>query len=1021
MDARNGNSIQSDPNGVNAPQTRTEAGEALENPLPLTLGYRASSYTGLFGTQNQGRFASTMLLGSIEYMLEHPDVKLPYGCYKSGISNVRFKVKAGSQAQADFAHDLYTKLWSHSLKTLQLHLDYGWCGYEPMYREKAGKLHLDSIRQLHPLDTHCLTKRGIYQGLSVSGGMGSIAGVSLGNGLGMRLWGPGKWPAKALWLSHDARWNRWYGRSQMLGAWRPYQRLTAPDCAEELIDGGIYRFAYCGPVIRYPSGDFRKKNGTGDIDFDAARNEARQFAEQAKAGVSIALPSDLDAHGNYKWLIEWVEKVLDVGPLLEYEGRLQKQISRGVGVPPELFEASETGSGWSGRKIPLLGFYVQQVQEARDIVSQVKIQLADPLLRWNYGPSAWCEVEVEIDMPAALSGDPKEKPSPGATGVAGGAPAPGPEGAKPPEGPKAGAQLSTESEPKRFYRPENYEKIKDLKGGKELWAGANDWESGWTWAGIHAAGLAHQQRSKSNEPEKWTEIDHADCPHCKGELNAYGKTGRGCYSWSKDRVEEWLKSKSRELSTTFDESEHPRGQPENAGEFGSKGGAAGGATAAKVHPEAHKQISALQASLDRSAHLTPEQKAHYSRSAAGVLGRMTPGMLARFGANVHGEAHFAASAGELKQHLIGVAANMNNPAAVEKMKRAGNVGGAFVRRGGKGNFVLDGDRAVSDESPYSHHGETEGVYAHEFVHAVDGAVKGRRLSDSAAWQEAFKAELAGGKLTRYAGTDPSEGFAEFGRVLLSGKFDAAAIRQEFPKCHAFWLASDLLTASAAPAPPPEAQRPAVEPLAKAKAALPAPAPVRPPAAPVKPVELFGNKIDMGEAGHADELLPPTRPVSAARAGKQPTFKKARTARVSGKRHKENRERRKRIVERARELREQIKNEPDAEKRAACNWNWSKRDTLSSCPQRSMRVSTPEDSRKTRESLARAADRAPQSRSTKCPKPISGASKRSRHGLIRFPERKSGRSTPIPAAVTKPSTKCSATASPRRRRPAKRRR
>ena len=28
----------------------------------------------------------------------------------------------------------------------------------------------------------------------------------------------------------------------------------------------------------------------------------------------------------------------------------------------------------------------------------------------------------------------------------------------------------------KFYRPENYDKIKDLPNNKELWAGANDWE-----------------------------------------------------------------------------------------------------------------------------------------------------------------------------------------------------------------------------------------------------------------------------------------------------------------------------------------------------------------------------------------------------------------------------------------------------------------------------------------------------------------------------------------------------------------
>lgn len=95
---------------------------------------------------------------------------------------------------------------------------------------------------------------------------------------------------------------------------------------------------------------------------------------------------------------------------------------------------------------------------------------------------------------------------------------------------------------KKFHRPENYEKINDLPGDKELWAGANDWESGWTWAGIYPKG---DDAGYKSTPEKWIEIDHSKCPGCKGTLDASSRTdGKACQEYGKGQVEEWIKSPS---------------------------------------------------------------------------------------------------------------------------------------------------------------------------------------------------------------------------------------------------------------------------------------------------------------------------------------------------------------------------------------------------------------------------------------------------------------------------------------------
>lgn len=392
------------------PKTRREAADALTGE-PFSIDYRPQRHAWMDAFESGGRFPGVgAMLMDVERMVSYPDVKLPYGYFKSGVSNVKFKVTAATAEQEAFVTSTLERMWRNDLPAYQLSYDYGWCGYEVLYAERGGKLHYDTVVQLHPLDCWALTVRGRYVGLSVSG---SVGGLSVGR-VDRSLWGPGHWPAKGLWLVHNRRWDRFYGLSQLYPAWMPYRRLAGRNGAVEVIDGGIYRLAYQGPIVRFPPDDFRRA-GSGDEDRDPARDEARRMHEQIKSGAGYALPNTRDQNGNYKWDITFPSQqgVLNVEPLLSYEKHLKDQIARAIGVPPELIEAGESGSGWSGRKIPLLGFYEGQVLIARDIVRSLKRQVLLPLLRWNFGDKADCDVLVELDLPAAVSGEQQQPAQPG--------------------------------------------------------------------------------------------------------------------------------------------------------------------------------------------------------------------------------------------------------------------------------------------------------------------------------------------------------------------------------------------------------------------------------------------------------------------------------------------------------------------------------------------------------------------------------------------------------------------------------
>lgn len=93
----------------------------------------------------------------------------------------------------------------------------------------------------------------------------------------------------------------------------------------------------------------------------------------------------------------------------------------------------------------------------------------------------------------------------------------------------------------KFQRPENYDKIRDVKGGKELWAGGNDWESGWTWAGTHDG--SRDKDGYITDPGEWVNISHKKCPGCQGDLNAGSREDkRACQDFAKAQVEKWLET-----------------------------------------------------------------------------------------------------------------------------------------------------------------------------------------------------------------------------------------------------------------------------------------------------------------------------------------------------------------------------------------------------------------------------------------------------------------------------------------------
>jgi hypothetical protein len=258
----------------------------------------------------------------------------------------------------------------------------------------------------------------------------------------------------------------------------------------------------------------------------------------------------------------------------------------------------------------------------------------------------------------------------------------------------------------------------------------------------------------------------------------------------------------------FDEKLHPRGQPDNAGEFVRKGDrtaesvATAEPPAVVAEPPSSKPWSTpeqrkLSLELyrdgkdaidkwergggplpDIAKKLRARKAEHFRQSLTSALSAMTATALERAKRSLVGGFHFHNDTGNLTQQYQ----------LRYRTKQTYELAGWFDMR--DGTIDVNGDPSTQAASE---------IYAHELAHAVDwarGEEQGGRFefSSTAEWKDAWKqeidtghrgAELAGDypPLSEYAWKDPGEGFAEFGRLVHNNRELA---ERKFPKCWEAW-------------------------------------------------------------------------------------------------------------------------------------------------------------------------------------------------------------------------------------------
>lgn len=372
-------------------------------------------------------------------MMFDPVVRFGLNVRDAALSLAQVDVKSDSQAVTKFVGNTWQSIWGGFMQHLLKTKRYGYSGFQVNYAEnpKTRFVQFQSIKPFAPTDVRPLVSGSNVVGLTIRKRHETDA---------ERLFAP-----RSLWTTFDAEWNYAFGWSILRRSYSPWWEKWMDNGVKKVTQLRMIKDAYLGLRGYFPDGNpnFRDPEGN-QIPYSEL---VRESCELLLAGGIAVLPARFDANGNRTVSIEAAEDTGNPDGIWQWSDRTDKQISAGLDVFEEVIQASQTGSGYSGRSIPLMMFLQAVSMEFSELLTAIDRDIIRWLVWINFGsmvdytirPASFIEAFAE-DTKATQMGGPvgasagEQQPT-----SQPGQPAPQPQGQRAPTG---GSQFS-ETGPQR--------------------------------------------------------------------------------------------------------------------------------------------------------------------------------------------------------------------------------------------------------------------------------------------------------------------------------------------------------------------------------------------------------------------------------------------------------------------------------------------------------------------------------------------------------------------------------------------
>jgi hypothetical protein len=251
---------------------------------------------------------------------------------------------------------------------------------EVRYRQSRGGSHagaivIDGLRDHHPRDCRLLVADG------------EIVGFNLPEEKGQRR--RNVIAPLGLVCTFDAEFGNPYGCALLERAYPAWFEKWMDGGAKKTLRLRMIKDAYIGDVIWYPA-DRKIELPSGET--VSWRDVARELVEARSSGAAMTLPLLYDNQGRKLMDYSPPRDVAGATHIFQWKHDVDLEIWKALEVPPEIIEAAQVGSGFSGRMIPFIVALSAVQQELNEVVRCVDRDVLRPLVRWNFGVEAQYEL-----------------------------------------------------------------------------------------------------------------------------------------------------------------------------------------------------------------------------------------------------------------------------------------------------------------------------------------------------------------------------------------------------------------------------------------------------------------------------------------------------------------------------------------------------------------------------------------------------------------------------------------------------
>lgn len=311
-----------------------------------------------------------------------PTISFSMDIRNSALAAGRVKVKSPDPQLAKWVQEQWDFIWNHYREQLTSAKEFGFAPLQMLFKyDKSKQLCIKGVKDFAPEDGRALEKSH--------------------NLVGMRVKDVTMYNPRCLWLTFKSKYGNRYGWAITRRQYPAWYEKWMDHGAKKLQQQRMIKDAYIGDIFWYPPNVAATLPDGTKISW---RDLMREVGENRLSGGALTLPRLLDNQGKELTGYTPPQSIPGATEIFQWVESCDDNILKAAGIPIEVVQAADSGSGFSGRSIPFLVLLNGTSGEFTEIVQQVDTQVLRPMVWLNKGRDAEYTIEP-ISLVESFAGD----------------------------------------------------------------------------------------------------------------------------------------------------------------------------------------------------------------------------------------------------------------------------------------------------------------------------------------------------------------------------------------------------------------------------------------------------------------------------------------------------------------------------------------------------------------------------------------------------------------------------------------